>query len=210
MSKTNYKRVAVTGSTGMLGSHLVAELLRRGYGDVVLPVRSLARLGALEATLRRERLLSGAPENECEKLGIPCGVASLPALHPVEVALNDPNGLREAFAGVDAVFHCAAAVSLGDDDAQELIETNVEMTEHVVDAAIACRVRRLVHTSSVAALGEARPGETLIDESCELENISGTAPYGVSKFFSENRASRGVLQGLEVVIVNPGIILGAG
>ncbi len=191
--QTSSKRIAITGSTGMLGSHLVAELLRRGYGDLVLPVRSLERLTALDATLRREGF---SVEDK--------------ALRPIETGLNDPNGLREAFAGVDTVFHCAAVVSMQSGDAKELIETNVEMTEHVVDAAVACGVRRLVHTSSVAALGEAAPGHKFIDEHCELENLRGTSPYGISKFFSENRAWRGEEEGLQVVVVNPGIILGEG
>ncbi len=195
------KRVVVTGSTGMLGSHLVAELLRRGYADVVLPVRSRARLAALAATLRREGF---------EDLADQVMQDGAKELHPVEVALNDPLGLKEAFAGADVVFHCAAAVSMSDDDPAGLIESNVEITTHVVDAAIACGVRRLVHASSVAALGEAPEGQKFIDEHTELENMAGTSPYGVSKFLSENRAWRGRTEGLQVVVVNPGIILGAG
>ncbi len=196
------ERALVTGSTGMVGSHLVAELLRRGYGDIVLPVRSLERLDALAATLRREGFAELAEKIAAKDYEGP--------LHPAEVALNDPQGLREAFAGVGVAFHCAAVVSMTGDDAAGLIETNVEITEHVVDAAVACGVRRLVHTSSVAALGEVPEGEKFITESTDLENLAGTSPYGVSKFYAENRAWRGRTEGLEVVVVNPGIILGVG
>ncbi len=186
-------RVAVTGSTGMLGGCLVAELLRRGYGHIVLPVRSLARLDVLKSTLAR---LGADPHTG--------------ALYPVEANLNDPAALREALAGVDAVFHCAAEVSLRDGDPARLIETNVEITTHVVDAALACGVRRMVHVSSIAALGEARRAGELIDETCGLEEMAGTSPYGISKFLSENRAWRGRTEGLEVVVVNPAVILGEG
>lgn len=202
----------VTGSTGMLGGHLVAELLHRGYTDIILPVRSLARLKNLADILRREGQVQLAAQIEtgtCKMMGCP--------LHPVQVRLNDPVGLRDAFKGVDTVFHCAAVVSLDSTDPCELIETNVEITTHVVDAAIECGVRRMVHTSSIAALGETLPGQTnpdgsrkYIDETTNLESLVGTSPYGVSKFLSENRVWRGATQGLEVVVVNPAIIIGAG
>ncbi len=189
------ERTAVTGASGMLGSHLVAELLRAGYTDITLPLREASRTATLDKTLRREGFLQGV---------------STPGLHITECALNDPHALREAFEGVGVVFHCAAAVSMRDSDAAELIETNVEIASHVALAAVDCHVRRLVHTSSVAALGGPHPGGEMIDESCELENMAGTSPYGVSKFLSENQAWRAAAEGVEVTVVNPGIILGLG
>ncbi len=185
-------KIVVTGATGMVGSHLVAELLRRGCSQLVLPVRNPARAERLYATLERE------------------GVVPSPgALRIVEAALNNPLELAGLLEGTDTVFHCAARVSLDGGGAEEMIETNVEMTAHLVNAALTCGVRRFMHVSSIAALGTA-PDGGLTDETATLESLAGTSPYGIGKFFAENEVWRGVTEGLRAVVVNPAVILGAG
>ena len=184
-------KIVVTGATGMVGSHLVAELLRRGYTRLKLPVRNPARVEKLYATLERE------------------GVKPAPGTLQIDkVALNNPLELSEWLAGTDTVFHCAAQVSLAD-GTQEMIEANVEMTAHLVNASQKCGVRRFLHVSSIAALGAA-PDGGMTDETAMLESLAGTSPYGVSKFFAENEVWRGVTEGLRAVVVNPAVILGAG
>ncbi len=185
-------KIVVTGATGMLGSHLVAELLRRGYAHLVLLVRRGARQERLYATLRREGVEPGE------------GVLQI-----VETALNNPWELKEWLKETDTVYHCAAQVSLEGGGEEELIETNVEMTTHLVNASLECGVRRFMEVSSIAALGTA-PDEGLTDESRILESLAGTSPYGVSKFFAENEVWRGMTEGLRAVVVNPAVILGAG
>lgn len=186
-------KIAVTGATGMLGSAIVAQLLREGYSDVRLLVRDSARLDRLYRTLDRE------------------GVAySDDTFEVVEVALNNPRELAEALREVETVFHTAAVVSFSDQNAKEIIETNVEITAHVVDAALECGVGLLVHTSSIAALGGMRKGKMYIDETTDLEDMSNTSAYGQSKFLAENEVWRGSVLGLKVIVVNPSVILGVG
>ncbi|MDL2320549.1 NAD-dependent epimerase/dehydratase family protein [Alistipes sp. OttesenSCG-928-B03] len=187
------KRSVVTGATGLVGSHLVAELVRRGATDITLPVRDASRLDRLHRTLARE------------------GVdASGVRLRVVETELTDPIALKEAFEGVDTVYNCAAAVSLGAMDETALIEGNIAIAKHVVNACLAAGVGKLVHVSSIAALGSAAEGEEYIDESRNPESLAAMPAYYAGKFLSENEVWRGVACGLRAVVVNPAVVLGAG
>lgn len=187
------KKIAVTGATGLVGSHLVAELLRQGYRDITLPVRNAQRLANLYKTLEREHI---------DVAGIGFNV--------VQTELNNPITLKACFRGVDIVYNCAAAVSLGAMDEHLLIDGNIEITKHVVNAALECEVGRLVHVSSVAALGIAPEGEKYTDENTHVESLAGMTAYGVGKFLSENEVWRGSEIGLRTTVVNPVVILGAG
>lgn len=187
------KKIAVTGATGLVGSHLVAELLRQGYRDITLPVRNPQRLANLYKTLERE------------------GVARTDAnFKIVETELNNPVTLKACFCGIDTVFNCAAAVSLGAMDEHLLIDGNIEIAKHVVNAALECGVGRLVHVSSIAALGPAPEGKKYIDESTCVESLAGMSAYSTGKFLSENEIWRGSEIGLKATVVNPAVILGAG
>lgn len=189
----NSRKIAITGATGLLGGYIVAELIRCGYTDLTLLVRSASRLDKLYGTLDRE------------------GVAYTKDMFTVaELELNNPREMAEALHGVDTVFHAAAMVSMNEDSAKEIIEINVEMTSHVVNASLESGVRLLVHTSSIAALGGMKKGKMYIDEQTALEDLSSTSPYGQSKFFCENEVWRGHELGLNVVVVNPAVILGIG
>lgn len=192
MSNRDFGRVAVTGATGMVGARVVVELMERGYRDIVLPVRDSRRAEHLMKRLAE----SGFAQSE------------LSGVRVVQVQLNNPDELRQAFDGVGTIYHCAASVNLGEVKPQQIIQTNVEITSHVVNAALQCSVVTLVHVSSIAALGEAAPGTKYIDEGCDLKSTASTSPYGVSKFMSEHRVMRGHIEGLRTIIVNPGVILG--
>lgn len=187
------RKVAVTGATGLVGSHLTAELIGLGYTEIVLPVRNAARLSNLDKTL--------------ERMGVS---ASGVRLSVIETELTNPVELAEAFEGVDVVFNCAAAVALGTMDDEQLIRSNVDITAHVVDAALAAGVRKLVHVSSIAALGEASEGSPVIDETSLPESLSGLPAYYASKCLCEREVARGAACGLQTVTVNPALILGEG
>lgn len=190
---SNQKRVAVTGASGMVGARVVAELLECGYNDIVLPMRNAARGEKMLATLSSQGYKNASQRVRIEETG-----------------LNNPIFLAKALAGCNTVFHCAAAVSFDDDNAPELIQENVELTSHVVNAALRAGVERFVHVSSIAALGEAPPSEKFIDETCNLESMASTSAYGISKFMCENQVKRGEIEGLHTIIVNPAVILGEG
>ncbi len=183
------KKIVVTGATGLAGSHLVAELLRSGYGSITVVVRNPGSLEKLRKTLSREGL-----EERFADLAV------------AQSELNNPHTLADALEGADVVFNCAGVVTVDDD--RTVIQRNVEITAHVVDAALAKGVGRLVHISSIAALGEPTEGKKIVDETSEMQTTEGVLPYGVSKFLSENEVRRGAALGLRTVTVNPAIILG--
>lgn len=187
------KKIVVTGATGLVGSHLVAELMRSGYRKITLPMRNRKRMAQLHKTLSREGIDVSSAEFSVG-----------------ETTLNNPRYLADMFKNADIVFNCAAMVAIGGVNPEDLIRTNVEITQHVVDAALKCNVRKLVHVSSISALGTPLEGEKYVDEETAMETLAGANPYGKSKFLSENEVMRGAYLGLESVIVNPATILGSG
>lgn len=186
------KRVAVTGGTGLIGSHLVAELLKRGC-RIRLLVRDMRRVGQLHKTLSRMEADSYFGRIEF-----------------YETELNNPHTLASALAGVGVVFHCAALVTFDPEKDEKVVAVNTEITTHVVNACLRCGVGLLVHVSSIATLGSCRPGQRAIDETCILSNPVGRSPYSVSKIYAENVVQRGMVEGLRAVIVNPSVVIGEG
>ncbi|MBV6406107.1 MAG: NAD-dependent epimerase/dehydratase family protein [Flavobacteriales bacterium] len=182
----------VTGATGIVGGHVVLALCRAGH-----TVRALARAGSdrrfTEMLLRRE--------ND--------GEALLARVAWCEGDVLDPVSLAEAMAGVRQVVHCAATVSFDPRDEQDLLEVNITGTANVVNAALEAGVERLCHVSSIAALGTARNGEPVNEESPWVEEEERSA-YAVSKHAAELEVQRGVAEGLDAVIVNPALIIGPG
>ena len=112
-----------------------------------------------------------------------------------------------ALEGVTHVYHCAAIVSFDPKDKKQLFQTNIEGTANIVNACIDAGIEKLVHVSSVAALG--RFGENkLIDETMNWDEKAGGSVYAKTKHLAEMEVWRGVGEGLNAVIVNPTIILG--
>ena len=171
--------VLVTGANGFLGSQLCRALTAGGHQVRALHRRS-SSLGALEGV-------------------------------PVERHIGDildPASLAAPMRDVSLVFH-AAAQSAYWRRPQDVVQAAVDGTRHVVRAARSAGVRRLVLTSSVAALGVPAPGE-LLHEGNRFNLPQGRFLYGYSKLRSEEVALEEAGAGLEIVIVNPSIVLGAG
>ncbi|MCY4160048.1 MAG: SDR family oxidoreductase [Bacteroidetes bacterium] len=168
--------VLVTGATGFLGSELVYQLLEAGYH-----VRIFRR-----ETSKLHLLRTVADEVE----------------HSVG-DITDLGALRSAMHGIQVVFHVAGNVQIG---SKTLDQVNTQGTASVVDAARESRIEKLVHTSSIAAIGT--PPEGIADETCELQNKSGIWPYGRSKYMAELEVHRSIAEGLDAVIVNPSLIIG--
>ncbi|MCY7421817.1 MAG: NAD-dependent epimerase/dehydratase family protein [Chitinophagaceae bacterium] len=116
--------------------------------------------------------------------------------------------LEEAMPGMDEVYHCAAIVSFNPARRTEMFKINVEGTANVVNAAINCGVKKLLFVSSVAALGRIRKDQ-VIDEMMHWTKETSNSDYGKSKYLAEMEVWRGMGEGLEAVIINPVIILGA-
>ena len=171
-------KALVTGGTGFLGANLVDGLAAAGYTARILR-RQSSRLEALEG------------------------------LHYEEAFgdILDRESLVRAMEGCDWVFHVAAVSDYWRQGVEWLYRVNVEGTKQVLQAAQAAGVQRLVHTSSVIALGVPARGE-LADESLDFNISPGRFRYGHSKHLAEQEVQRAVQEGLEAVIVNPSLILG--
>jgi nucleoside-diphosphate-sugar epimerase len=172
--------IVVTGATGFLGSVLTRQLLEAGHA-----VRGLKRSSSI----------------------IPHFLENQPKLTWLEGDICDPYLVEELLAGATQVYHTAAVISFNTAAKKYMLHTNVTGTATVVDACLAHPGIRLVHVSSVAALGEVKPG-TATTEEVYLEPNSQTSGYSLSKHLSEFEVWRGIAEGLDAVIVNPSIILG--
>jgi dihydroflavonol-4-reductase len=168
----------VTGGTGFIGAHLVRALLARGES-----VRCLARAGS-----RRDNL---------EGLDVEIATGDL----------CDPQSIRAAVAGCDAVYHCAADYRLYARDPSEIYACNVEGTRCVLRAAADAGARRIVYTSSVGALGLESNGMPATETTpVTLECMIGH--YKRSKFLGERVAEEIAREGAPLVIVNPSTPVG--
>jgi dihydroflavonol-4-reductase len=168
----------VTGGTGFIGANVARELLAAGA-----TVRVLARAGG------DRRALAGL------KVEI------------VEGDLLDSASVRRAVSGVRVVYHVAADYRLWTPDPATLYRTNVEGTRAVLEAAGEAGVQRVVHTSSVGALGLPRGGGPGTEETpVSLADMVGH--YKRSKFLAEQLALDFARRGLPVVVVNPSAPIG--
>ena len=174
----------VTGATGLLGSELVRQLVGRGE-----EVRVLRRADS--------------------KLDL-LGELSSRVDHAIG-EITDRDAVADAMRGVRFAYHVAARIGYGMRSEEEAImRTNVLGTAVVVDAALHEGVERLVHTSSVAALGKPENPESLITEETEWQESPVNSIYGKSKRLAELEVFRGIAEGLDAVMVNPCLIFGTG
>jgi len=121
--------------------------------------------------------------------------------------VKDLVSLTESFKDVDTVIHSAALVSFNPRKSKEVFDTNVEGTKNVVNACLAAGVKKLIHVSSVAALGR-KKGVTSVDENNVWIDSSLNSDYATSKYLAELEVYRGYEEGLHVSLVNPSVILG--
>lgn len=172
--------ILVTGATGFLGSELA---------------RQLAQAAAIRCIKRASSVI---PE------------ILLPYQAKIEwldADMMDVFAMETALEGITQVYHCAAWVSLAQADKKAMINTNVTGTANLVNLCLENGIR-LVHVSSIAAIGEAKPGE-LITENHHLDPTIENDGYAISKLESEMEVWRGIAEGLDAVVVNPSLIIGA-
>lgn len=173
--------ILVTGATGFLGAELIHQLTAQGI--------------KLKALKRKQSVI---PDIIKDNKLIEWAIADI----------NDLSDLEDAFDGIDQVFHCAALVSFNPKDKARLLKINIEGTSNIVNL---CQERnvRLLHVSSVAALGNAKKG-ALITENDFWEYDVKAHTYAISKYEGEMEVWRGISEGLDAVIVNPSVIIGKG
>jgi dihydroflavonol-4-reductase len=171
--------ILVTGGSGFVGAAVVRQLLQLGH-----PVRALVRPTSARTNLE----------------GLTVEIA--------EGDLRDAGSLMRAMSGIRALFHVAADYRLWARHPREIVDTNVEGTRALMEAALRARVERIVYTSSVATL-KARPDGTASDETFPLDPADAVGAYKYSKVVAERLVERLVAErNLPAVIVNPSTPIG--
>lgn len=164
--------------------------------------------GLVGSHLLRRLVLSGQKVRATYRSSIPSSDISS-QVEWVKADILDIMALEEAMQGVEQVYHCAAVVSFNPDQKKQLHHVNIAGTANVVNAALNAEVQKMVFMSSVAALGRIRE-DVAIDETMNWTPETSNSEYGKSKYMAEMEVWRGIGEGLNAVIVNPVIILGAG
>jgi nucleoside-diphosphate-sugar epimerase len=182
MPSASAEIIFVTGGAGLLGSYLLKALVARG--------------SRVRAIYRNQKPALLTAEETAQIEWIPGDI--------LDVVL-----LQDAMQGVSDVYHCAGMVSFHPARYEAMRATNVDGTANVVNAALECGVRKLVHVSSVSALGRKRNHAT-ITEDVKWDDEANLSAYGKTKYLAELEVWRGISEGLEAAIVNPSIILGVG
>lgn len=175
--------ILLTGATGFVGAYIMKELVSRGHR-----VRAIRR-------------------SSITPFYIPESITS--QVEWIEGNVLDIVALSDAMQNVTAVIHSAGKVSFARRDQKELYHTNIEGTANVVNAAIENNVPRIVHISSVAALGRKTDGAN-VTEKKKWEESKVNTHYSISKYHAEMEVWRGIGEGLQAVIVNPSTVLGFG
>ena len=186
--------VFVTGATGLLGTHVLVELLKRGE-----QIRALYRSPEKQAFVRSVfgHFFGAEADQQFQKI------------EWIQGDILDISSLEEGIEGCEKVFHCAALVSFKKRDFKRLMKTNKEGTANVVNVSLNAGIKQFCHVSSTAAIGRAASKE-FYSETDKWVNGAENSNYAISKYSAENEVWRGKEEGMDVVIVNPSVILGVG
>jgi dihydroflavonol-4-reductase len=171
--------IAVTGANGLLGSFIIRQLIAEERPFIAL-------------------------KRKDSDVSLLADVADKVQWRDADVL--DIFSLQDAFEGVTQVIHTAAIVSFNTRRAKEVMDINVNGTRNVVDVCIDLEIKRLVHVSSVAALGRQK-GQTFLDENHKWVESPLNSTYAKSKYLAELEVARGQEEGLSTVIINPSVIL---
>ena len=185
--------ILVTGGTGLVGAHLLFTLI-----DNNEEVRAIYRK---TSDLNAVKKVFSYYTSEVDRL-----------FNKIDWQLADITdilSLEVVFKNIDYVYHCAAYISFNPRHFKTLKKVNVEGTANVVNFCISEKVIKLCYISSVASLGKTE-NESLITEECEFNPNDRNSVYSITKNQAEMEVWRGSQEGLDVVIVQPGVIIGEG
>lgn len=174
--------ILVTGATGFLGAHLIRALVARGLG----PVRTMQ---------------SSAPPAWLTALGV----------EVMRGSVTSPDDVARALAGVDRVYHLAGQVSMKPADAHRMYQVHVDGTRVLCRAAAELGVRRIVMSSTSGTIAVSKsPGAGLDESSPAPVELIARWPYYASKLYQEEAARRACRDKVELVMLNPSLLLGPG
>lgn len=172
-------KIFITGITGLLGSYVAKEF---------------APLGEIHGFKR-----SSSSLRLLEDVDFP--------IQWHEGSMSDVDSIDKALEGIDLVIHCAGLVSFLSKDEDQLFDVNVKGTTNLVNAMLYSGVKKLIHVSSVAALGR-NPEQKVVDENHKWAESPFNTKYGISKYMGELEVWRGEQEGLDIIVVNPSVLLG--
>lgn len=183
----------ITGATGLVGAHVALQLLLQGKSVV-----AIKRVGS---DISKTKKLFSYYTSDSEKL--------FNQIKWVDADVSDIYALLDALEGIETVYHCAGFVSFNHKQKKQIHSINTVGTANVVNACLEKGNLRLCYVSSIATLQN--PDITKnIDESVYWKSSPSASDYAISKYNGEREVWRGMEEGLNAVIVNPGIILGPG
>jgi nucleoside-diphosphate-sugar epimerase len=185
--------ILVTGGTGMLGAHLLYKLVENQE-----KVRAIYRTE--DAIKKTKNVFDYDVEN---------GEELFSKIEWCKADITDVPSLEKAFADVTNVYHVAAKVSFDESDAKQMRKVNIYGTANVVNFCVAFGVKKLCFVSSIAAIAKSVEKD-FIDEDDEFNVETNNYSYAITKYGAEMEVWRGAQEGLDVVVVNPGVILGPG
>lgn len=183
----------VTGGTGLLGSHLLFDLLSKGE-----KVRALKRTSS---NIELVRKVFSYYSQEADAL--------FNQIEWIDGDVLDYYSIYEAIEGIDHVYHCAAIVSFDAKKREQIIRDNVNGTANLVNVCLEKRIKKYCQVSSIAAIGKSELSGQITEDGM-WQNSKNKSAYSISKHLSEMEVWRGIAEGLNAVIVNPSIILGPG
>jgi len=185
--------ILVTGGTGLVGSHLLYKLTKKG-----ISVRAIYRS---KDKIEAVKHVFSYYTKEVEPL--------FSKIEWVEANINDIPSLEIAFVGINKVYHCAAFISFDTNDYYALRKINIEGTANIVNFCISYQIEKLCYVSSIATIGDSEKTE-IITENTDWNPEEAHSVYAITKYGAEMEVWRGTQEGLNAVVVNPGIIIGSG
>ncbi|OMP32610.1 NAD-dependent epimerase/dehydratase family protein [Mangrovimonas sp. DI 80] len=186
--------VLVTGGTGLVGSHLLYKLISNNE-----KVRAIYRNPESLSSVKK---VFSYYSQDSEKL--------FGTIKWVKADITDIPSLEIVFQGITQVYHCAALVSFAPNDYYKLRKINIEGTANVVNLCLANGIAKLCYVSSIATVGKPPKPEMLIDETTPWNPEDDNSVYSITKYGAEMEVWRGSQEGLNIVMVNPGVIIGPG
>lgn len=184
--------ILVSGGTGMLGAYLLSKLVENNE-----PIRAIKRPGS---NLNNVKKVFSYYHKNHEKV--------FSQIEWVNADVLDSESIGLAMKDISTVYHCAAMVSFNPKKKQQMLDININGTANMVNSALDAGVTMFCHVSSIAALGESEEGLPITEETFRKPNTKYSG-YSISKYRSELEVWRGISEGLNAVIVNPSVILGA-
>ena len=184
--------ILVTGGTGLVGAHLLYHLIKNDE-----KIRAIYRS---EEKIKAVAKVFSYYTNDDSLVS---------KIEWIKADITDVPSMIPAFIGIDKVYHCAAFISFNPKDYREMRKVNIHGTAIVVNLSIDAKIKKLCFVGSIASVGDSLNGQPITEEN-EWNKELDNSGYSITKFGAEMEVWRASQEGIEVVIVNPGVVLGSG